>query len=139
MTMSEVIRHEGVVLSTDGKMAHIVILQASACSACKAAGLCMSADSKEKEMDAWMLEPMQPGDKVEVMVQERLAWKAVFFAYILPFLIMMVLMISLLWLTDWSESVVGASALVSIALYYLCLTLFRSRFKKHFSFTARKI
>ena len=62
--MEEVIRHEGVVKSVCGQMAHISISQASACQACKAQSMCMSSDSKEKEMDAVMLEPMQPGDRV---------------------------------------------------------------------------
>lgn len=139
MHMDEIIRHEGEVLSVEGKIAHVVIRQASACTACKAQSMCMSSDSKRKEMDVIMLEPMAPGDRVEVMVQEHLAWKAVFYAYLLPFIIMMMLMLILMSVTDWSDSVVGTLALSSIALYYLALTLFRRRLRTHFTFTARKL
>ena len=137
--MEEVIRHEGVVKSVCGQMAHISISQASACQACKAQSMCVSSDSKEKEMDAVMLEPMQPGDRVEVQVEAHLAWKAVLLAYILPFAIMMVVMLVLLKGARLNESVVGSVSLASIALYYIVLGVFNNRLRRHFTFTARKL
>lgn len=137
--MDEIIRHEGVVTRIDGQMAHISIMQASACQACKAQSMCISTDSKEKEMDALMLEPLRPGDRVEVQVQGHLAWRAVFLAYVLPFAVMMTVMLILLHATALSESVVGAVSLGSIALYYIVLGMFNQRLRRHFTFTARKI
>lgn len=137
--MEEIIRHEGVVLSTSGKMAHVAILQTSACAACKAKSMCMSSESQQKEMDAFMLEPMQVGDRVEVEVREQLAWKAVLLAYILPFIVMIAVITILDAVTSLDEAIVGTIALCSIAAYYLILRLFRSRLQKQFNFTARKI
>lgn len=137
--MDEMIRHEGIVMSTDKELAHIRIVQTSACSACKAKSMCMSAESREKEMDAVMLEPMKPGDKVEVEVRERLAWKAVLLAYILPFIVMVGLIAVLDFVTEWQEEVVGTVSLCGIALYYIGLSVFRHRLQTQFSFTARKI
>ena len=139
MDMDEMIRHEGIVERIDGEMAHIRIVQTSACSACKARSMCMSAESQEKEMDAMMLEPMQPGDQVEILVRERLAWKAVLLAYILPFVVMVALIAILDILTPWSEAVVGTISLCGIALYYIGLSVFKHRLQTQFSFTARKI
>ena len=139
MSMDEIIRHEGVVLSTDGKMAHVAIVQASACQACKAQSMCLSSENQQKEMDVTMLEPMQAGDRVEVQVQEHLAWKAVLLAYILPFIVMMIVMVLLLATTHWSEAVVGAASLSSIALYYILLGVFNNRLQRQFTFTARKV
>ena len=85
-----------------------------------------------------MAEPLNAGDRVEVMVTERLAWKAVLLAYILPFVVMMAV-IGLLNLWIESEAVVGTVALCAIALYYIVLSFFRGRLQKEFSFTARKI
>ena len=126
-------------MRVEGKTAHISIRQASACQACKAQSMCMSADSKEKEMDALMLEPMQVGDRVEVLVHERLAWRAVLLAYMLPFAIMMAVMLILLHGTNLSEPVVGSVSIGSIALYYIILGLFNQRLRRHFTFTARKL
>ncbi len=137
--MDELIRHEGIVLSINGEKAHVQIVQTSACSACKARSMCMSSESQSKEMDAIMLEPMKIGDKVEVEVRERLAWKAVLLAYILPFIVMLAIIAILDFATDWSEAVVGTLSLCGIALYYIGLSVFRNRLQKQFSFTARKI
>ena len=136
--MDELIRHEGIVLSTDGKMAHIQIVQSSACSACKAKAMCSSSESQTKEMDALMLEPMVAGDRVEVEVREHLAWRAVLLAYILPFVVMMVVIAVLELTTGLDEAVVGTLSLCAIALYYIGLSVFKHRLQKQFTFTARK-
>ena len=137
--MDEMIRHEGVVVSINGDKAHVQIVQTSACSACKARSMCMSSESQQKEMDVMMLEPMQVGDKVEVEVRERLAWKAVLLAYILPFIVMLAIIAILDFTTDWSEAVVGTLSLCGIALYYIGLSVFKHRLQTQFSFTARKL
>ena len=137
--MDEMIRHEGVVLRTSGNMAHVEIVQTSACSACKARSMCMSSESQQKQMDVEMLEPMQAGDRVEVEVRERLAWRAVLLAYILPFVVMIAVIAVLDFATDWSEAIVGTLSLCAIALYYLILSAFKHKLQKQFSFTARKI
>ena len=137
--MDEMIKHEGVVLSTNGNMAHVEIVQTSACSACKARSMCMSSESQQKQMDVVMLEPLQVGDRVEVEVRERLAWRAVLLAYILPFVVMMAVIAVLDYATDWSEAITGTLSLCAIALYYLILSAFKHKLQKQFSFTARKI
>ena len=137
--MDEMIRHEGVVVSINGDKAHVQIVQTSACSACKARSMCMSSESQQKEMDVILLEPVQVGDKVEVEVRERLAWKAVLLAYILPFIVMLAIIAVLDFATTWSEAVVGTLSLCGIALYYIGLSVFRNRLQKQFSFTARKL
>ena len=101
--------------------------------------MCMSAESRQKQMDAVMTEPMQAGDRVEVEVRERLAWKAVLLAYIMPFLVMLGIIAILDFTTDWSEAVVGSLSLGGIALYYLILSGFKHRLQKQFTFTARKL
>lgn len=136
--MDELIRHTGIVTSVSGEIAHVTIVQTSACSACKARNMCMSSESQEKELDAIMLEPMQPGDRVEVEVRETLAWRAVLLAYILPFFVMLTVMAVLDLTTTLSEAVVGTLSLCGIALYYIGLSVFKHRLQKQFSFTARK-
>ena len=90
-------------------------------------------------MDVIMLEPLKAGDRVEVMVRERLAWKAILLAYILPFLVMISVIVALDFLTDWSEAVVGTLSLCAIALYYIGLSVFKHRLQTRFTFTARKV
>ena len=136
--MEELIRHTGRVVSVNGNSAHVVITQTSACSACKARSMCMSSESREKEMDVLLLQPVQVGDEVEVEVRERLAWRAILLAYILPFLLMLGVIAALDFFTDWSEAVTGTLSLCAITLYYIGLSVFKHRLQKQFVFTARK-
>ncbi|MBR2166530.1 MAG: SoxR reducing system RseC family protein [Paludibacteraceae bacterium] len=137
--MEELIRHIGIVRSVQGDSALVEITQSSACSACKAKSMCMSSESQVKQMNVVMQEPLQVGDQVEVEVRERLAWKAVLLAYILPFIVMLAIIAVLDFATDWSEAVVGTLSLCGIALYYIGLSVFKHRLQKQFTFTARKL
>ena len=45
--MDEVIRHEGIVLSVEGRFAKVKIIQTSGCAACKAKNMCMTSEMRE--------------------------------------------------------------------------------------------
>ena len=137
--MDELIRHTGVVLSTDGDTAHVEIIQTSACSACRARKMCMSSESQQKQMDVLISEPLKAGDHVEVEVRERLAWRAVLLAYIMPFVVMMAVIAILDFVTEWSVAVIGTLSLCAIAIYYIGLSFFKHRLQTQFTFTARKV
>ena len=148
----EMIKHDGIVIAIyeDGT-ALVRIVQTSACAACKAKAMCASAESAEKEMRVQLayphplptgkgentaLQTYAVGDSVEVMVQQKMGWKAVLLAYILPFIVMMIVMVIL---NDFvKEAIAGTIALCSLGLYFIVLGLFRERIQKEFSFTARK-
>ncbi|MCQ2345699.1 MAG: SoxR reducing system RseC family protein [Paludibacteraceae bacterium] len=137
--MSELIKHEGIVLEAEGDKVRVKIVQMSACSQCQAKSMCMSADSKEKILDCTVAgEPCQPGDRVEVAVTQALGWKAILLAYILPFV---VLMLCVAVIGHWveNEAVVGTIALCVTGVYYIVLSFFKNKLHKDFSFTAIKI
>ena len=148
------IKHDGIIiaLNEDGT-ALVRIVQTSACAACKAKAMCASAESAEKEMTVVLLDDEQwaVGNEVEVMVQQKMGWKAVVLAYLLPFFVMLAVMFignGLLAMGDGAigllgdeakrEAVLGTVALCAMALYYLVLGMFKDKLQKEFSFTARK-
>ena len=148
------IKHDGIIiaLNEDGT-ALVRIVQTSACAACKAKAMCASAESAEKEMTVVLLgdEQWAVGNEVEVMVQQKMGWKAVVLAYLLPFFVMLAVMFvgnGLLAIGDGAtgllgdeakrEAVLGTVALCAMAVYYLVLGLFKDKLQKEFSFTARK-
>ena len=170
------IKHDGIIiaLNEDGT-ALVRIVQTSACAACKAKAMCASAESVEKEMTVVLLGESAPqksadfsgtpqamrregerrgfavGDTVEVMVQQKMGWKAVMLAYLLPFFVMLAVMFignGLLAMGDGAtgllgdeakrEAVLGTVALCAMAMYYLVLGLFKDKLQREFSFTARK-
>ena len=135
------IKHDGIIiaLNEDGT-ALVRIVQTSACAACKAKAMCASAESAEKEMTVVLLgdEQWAVGNEVEVMVQQKMGWKAVVLAYLLPFFVMLAVMFvgNAIWAVR--EEILGTVALCAMALYYLVLGLFRDKLQKEFSFMARK-
>jgi hypothetical protein len=137
--------------------------------------MCASAESAEKEMTVVLLGESAPqksadfsgtpqamrregerrgfavGDTVEVMVQQKMGWKAVVLAYLLPFFVMLAVMFignGLLAIGDGAtgllgdeakrEAVLGTVALCAMAVYYLVLGMFKDKLQKEFSFTAKK-
>ena len=135
------IKHDGIIiaLNEDGT-ALVRIVQTSACAACKAKAMCASAESAEKEMTVVLLgdEQWAVGNEVEVMVQQKMGWKAVMLAYLLPFFVMLAVMFigNAIWAVR--EEILGTVALCAMALYYLVLGMFKDKLQKEFSFTARK-
>ncbi len=134
--MAKVITHEGIVVSVHGDTAHVRILQAGACHACQAQQMCASADNREKEMDAIMLEPMQEGDHVIVQVSQQMGWTAVTLAYVIPFIL---LIAGVALLTIWmDEAAAGTLSILAVGVWYMVLKLIDPKIKKHFTFTAYK-
>ena len=150
------IKHDGIIiaLNEDGT-ALVRIVQTSACAACKAKAMCASAESTEKEMTAVLLgengkvktennstQSYHVGDTVEVMVQQKMGWKAVVLAYLLPFFVMLAVVAVGSGIgnriSEIGEEVIGTVALCAMAVYYLVLGLFKDKLQKEFSFTAKK-
>ena len=152
----KMIKHDGIIiaLNEDGT-ALVRIVQTSACAACKAKTMCASAESTEKEMTAVLLgengkvktennstQSYHVGDTVEVMVQQKMGWKAVVLAYLLPFFVMLAVVAVGSGIgnriSEIGEEVIGTVALCAMAMYYLVLGLFKDKLQKEFSFTAKK-
>ena len=71
------------------------------------------------------VEQYKLGDEVEVMVQQKMGWKAVVLAYLLPFFVMVAVMFigNAIWTVR--EEILGTVALCAMALYYLLLGMFK--------------
>ena len=144
------IKHDGIVIAVNGDGTVLVrIVQTSACASCKAKAMCASAESKEKEILALFVgeeakrregekQDIKLGDEVVVMVQQKMGWKAVLLAYILPFVVMMTVVAIGNGLLGIREEVIGTAALCAMGVYYIVLGFFKDKIQKDFSFTARK-
>ena len=144
------IKHDGIVIALeDNGMVRVRILQTSACASCKAKAMCASAESKEKEILALFVgeeakrregerQDIKLGDEVVVMVQQKMGWKAILLAYMLPFIVMMTVVAIGNGLLGIREEVIGTAALCAMGVYYIVLGFFKDKIQKDFSFTARK-
>ena len=133
------IKHDGIVIAVNGDGTVLVrIVQTSACAACKAKAMCASAESKEKEIVAIGDGLLAVGDEAEVIVQQKMGWKAILLAYMLPFIVMITVVAIGNGQLGIREEVIGTAALCAMGVYYIVLGFFKDKIQKDFSFTARK-
>ena len=133
------IKHDGIVIAVNANgTVRVKIVQTSACATCKAKAMCASAESKEKEIEAIGDGLLAVGDTAEVLVQQKMGWKAVLLAYILPFVVMLGVVVIGNGLQVIGEEIVGTIALCAMGVYYIVLGFFKDKIQKEFSFTAVK-
>lgn len=130
--------HSGIIQHIDIQDIEVMIVSESACSACKSKKVCTISDMKEKIIH---LVPdnqsFEVGDKVQIVMEEKLGFYATFIAYVIPFIIMMSILFTGVYL-QMSEPLMGALVILFLILYFLMLYIFRKRFEKKMSFKIRK-
>lgn len=129
------IEHEGVIIEVGTDGLKVRIQPASACGLCEARRACPTAEgSSEKIIDVIRgKRPYSVGDKVIVVLEPAQGAWAVFFGYILPFLLVFFVLMScsLFWK---NEVVIGLLAIGALIPYYAVLYFFREKIKKIFVF-----
>lgn len=133
--MSDIIRHEGIVDSIEEGCVHVRILQNSACGACKVAGYCNAAESKEKLVDVYVdsTEEMKIGQAVIVAAKRKDAVKALLWAFAVP-LLLMILVLCLIVILTGNECWAAIGALFSLIPYYAVMYLLRHRMRRQIAF-----
>ena len=130
-----IIKHEGIIQDIRPEKITVKILNQSACAGCHIKSACSMADVKEKYIDVSSPdnENWEKGEKVMVLCNEELGFIALFWAYVLPF----ILVISTLLICTSLKLGELYSGLISLGIlvpYYIILSLFKDRLKKKFSF-----
>lgn len=135
-TRDEVINHEGVVTSNSGKSVFVSISSQSACSGCHAKGSCGILGTTSKIVEVKGSYDVQPGDIVNVLMEQSAGFTALFFGYLLPFISLLAVLITMISL-NIAELTAGLVSLGSLLPYYLVLFLFRNKLGEKFSFTLK--
>ena len=133
--MSQKIRHEGIIDSIEEGCVHVRILQSTACGTCKVAGYCHAAEAKEKIIDVYTThaKTYQVGDTVTVTTSQAVATRALLWAFGLPFILMIVVLVLVLWQTG-NEGLAALSSLLVLVPYYGLLFLLRHRMRQQMAF-----
>ncbi|MEE1090308.1 MAG: SoxR reducing system RseC family protein [Paludibacteraceae bacterium] len=136
--MQNTIEHQGVIISIDDKVAHVKIEQTSACASCHVKSVCGASEKSEKIIDANLMDAsLKIGDQVTVIGQKSLGIQAILLAYVLPFvLIVVILFFANIFTTN--ELVIGTCALASLIPYFAVLRLMRNKIQAKFQFYAIK-
>ena len=133
--MAQDIRHDGIVDSIDGQTVIVRITQSSACGGCQARNICRAAESKDKLVEVHCTEAgsFMVGQAVTVAGAESLGMRAVMWAFGLPLLLLLAVLITAVTVTG-SERVAAVASVGVLVPYYIVLFLLRGRFKKDFQF-----
>ena len=141
MADSRLLCQEGQVVAIKDNHYQVKILTPTACSQCHAKGICTTLDQGERIIDAVSAqteESLKLGDKVNLVMEERWGWWAVFYGFFLPFVVMItVLFVS--YALGSSEISAALYGIASLIPYYLLLYGFRRRITRDFVFKAEKI
>ena len=132
------ISHSGIVQKINEDIVEVMIVSESACSACKSKKVCSFSEMKEKIISVKSDHQIfKIGDKVNVMMEEKIGTYAILFAYVIPFVIMISILI-FGYYDKMSEPMMGISVIAFLVLYYLIIYLLRAQFDKKIIFKLEK-
>lgn len=133
------VEHQGIVEKISGNRISVRILQQSACSACHAKGVCTAADSKEKIVEVFDCSgEYKINDPVIVEGKESMGYKAVFWAFILPLLILISTLVAAVSFWNFGEMQAVSVSIGALIPYYMILYLLREKMADTFKFTIKK-
>jgi len=132
------ISHSGIVQKINEDIVEVMIVSESACSACKSKKVCSISEMKEKIISVKSDHQIfKIGDKVNVMMEEKIGTYAILFAYVIPFVIMISILI-FGYYDKMSEPMMGISVIAFLVLYYLIIYLLRAQFDRKIIFKLEK-
>lgn len=138
--MSGAIEHSGTVVAVEEGRVDVELAVGDACEACSAKILCGMGVSDRKVVHVFtsMAGYYAVGEQVEVSVERYMGVKAVVYAYIVPFVLMLAVLL-ILFGAGANDLVAGLSCLGAVGIYYLVFYFFRHRFEKEITFKINKI
>ncbi|MDZ7738976.1 MAG: SoxR reducing system RseC family protein [Bacteroidales bacterium] len=131
------IEHAGIVKSVEDGQVIVNIVSHPACAGCMASGICDLSSQESKEIQTTHYDKVNTGDPVTVVMEQSMGFRALFLGYLIPFLIVLTILITLTSLSV-SEPVSGVAAFLSLVPYYLTIYLKKEKIGKSFSFTIKK-
>ena len=130
--------HSGVVSRITGTSVIVSLDENVHCESCSAKGVCGISDSASKEVE--VIDPKESytlNEPVEVILKKNLGHKAVFWAYIFPFILMLsTLLITFLLFAEW---VAGLLSLLILVPYYATVYALKNYFKETFRISILRI
>jgi len=135
MSKDNLISHEGIIDRISNGVAHVRIVQNSACTSCKVASYCNSAESKEKIIDVRCIDESKyaVGQAVTVLAAQSVGMKAVVLAFIVPTILLLATIMGCVGygLSDGIAALAGVGILLP---YYFVLYLNRKKLENILTF-----
>ncbi len=133
------ITHRGEVRQVEAGVVHVAIVASGACHTCRAREFCGMSEQQEKIIDVRTSEALtfRVGEEVTVSEEQRMGLKAVLWAYVGAFIVLILLLILALHV-GFSEGWAALISLLGVGFYYGGVYLFRNRIEKTIYFTIKK-
>ncbi|HAY70577.1 MAG TPA: hypothetical protein DCX89_01680, partial [Saprospirales bacterium] len=108
------------------------------CSTCHVKGSCSAGSAREKTFPVeYRYDDIEPGDLVSVHLSVKTAFKALFWAYIFPLILLLATII--VSSIVFSELLTGLIAISSLVIYYTIIYLAKNYFNKEFSLNIKRL
>ena len=123
--MSE-IAHEAVVTDINNDTLSLEIVRTEACNSCAIKSVCQ----QKKNLNARVENPQnyKKGQKINVYIEEKQAFNAIVFAYILPLILVLLALFSVIYFMG-DEVIAAIISLLVFPIYYLVLYCFGKKLK----------
>ncbi len=137
-------KHSGVITKISKSTITVSLEGNINCESCNAKGACGISESNSKEIEIKNPLSVRTGnfrsfelnEGVDVVMETELGLKAVFWAYVFPFILMIVVLIASSNLFE--EWLAGLLALIVLIPYYLLLFVLKNSFRKAFKISILK-
>ena len=129
------IKHTGVIRKITDDFYFVSIERTASCHGCAAKGFCNLNTDKNDLIPVQKLphQNFNEGDEVTISVSERMGWKALFYGYVLPFLVLIAGII-IATAADLPQGVAGLAGIGALAVYYVLFGFFRKKIDRQFCF-----
>ena len=134
MSFSKPSEHTGIINEVTKNSIVIHLIEKTNCDSCQTNHSCALSQRQDQIIEITTNDQAyKPGDKITIINEPNLGFKAVFIGYILPFLLIIITLLIATNLTQ-SETQAGLLSISILIPYYFCLYLFRKKLKKTFEF-----
>lgn len=141
MNSTDCIDKIGIVSKIENKRITIQLLTSEACGTCKIKSFCIqendNVDFDINNISENHSESFKPGDIVKLIINKKYAYKAVFYIYFIPSLLIIFLLIILS--KKINELIAGFSVLLLVLLYYSFLGIFNKKINNNIKVTIKKL
>ena len=134
---NNLVKHEGIVSRISDKTITVSLKGNVNCEGCKAQSACGVSDSSDKEIEVInSTQSFEINEPVDVLLKKELGLKAVFWAYVFPFILMVVVLVATSFF--FKEWIAGLLSLLILFPYYFMLFLLKDKFQKAFQVSILK-
>lgn len=135
--MTSEITHRGFVSAVADGSVKVSLFRPAACGSCLMKGHC-GAEHEHREHFEIEAQGYALGDEVQLTMSTGTGLGAVLVAYIIPFIVLMLALITSLQLA-LSEGMSAVISLLAVGLYYVILKMASATIRHHFSIHIKKL